>query len=32
MTLENVMNEIHRWYDYITKKYAKVIKFEIDKD
>ena len=32
MTLENVMNEIHLWYNYITKKYAEVIKFEIDKD
>ena len=32
MTLDNVMNEIHRWYDGIAKKYAKVIKFEIDKD
>ena len=32
MTLENVMNEIYLWYNYITKKYAEVIKFEIDKD
>ena len=32
MTLETVMNEIHKWYENITKKYAEVIKFEIDKD
>lgn len=32
MTLETVMSEIHKWYENITKKYAEVIKFEIDKD
>lgn len=32
MTLKTVMNEIHKWYENITKKYAEVIKFEIDKD
>lgn len=32
MTLESVMNEIHKWYEYISKKYTNVIKFEIDKN
>ncbi|MDE5577652.1 MAG: hypothetical protein K2J11_09725 [Oscillospiraceae bacterium] len=32
MTLETVMNEIHKWYENITKKYAEIIRFEIDKD
>lgn len=26
------MNEIHKWYENIAKKYADVVKFEIDKD
>lgn len=32
MTLENVMNEVHNWYEYVSRKYADIIKFEVDKN
>ena len=32
MTFENVMNEVHKWYDSISTKYADIIKFEISQN
>lgn len=32
MTFDIVINEIHKWYETITKKYAEIVKCEIDKD
>ena len=32
MTFDIVMNEIHKWCEKITRKYAGFIKYEIEKD
>ena len=32
MKLENVLSEIHKWYECVSRKYAGIIYFEIDKN